>query len=175
MKAMRLLLAVVAILLLAVLLFVVLGETGAVDSHLYHAESSTQRNGQAGFQYPTEAGRDVSYSLQIYYDSRLTPRATHQRQVWTASGQAPKLDIDVDVIPTVLGNPRLPLYKSFTVEFVASFDSATADGAYRLDGEVKGSTEMKVVGLCSAQKALDLARDEIVANVQEFLQEQLER
>lgn len=177
MTRMRVFLIMVAVFLLVGLLLLVLGESGAVDLHLYRAESSTQRSGQAGFQYPGKTKPAVSYDLRVFYDSGSSPRATHRHQVVTQSGPVAELEIDVPIIPSVSGNYRLPLYKSFAVEFVAPFDSATADadGAYRLDGEVRGSTEMTVVGLCSSQKALELARDEIVASVKEFLQDQLER
>jgi hypothetical protein len=86
----------------------------------------------------------------------------------------PVLDIDVDVLPTISGSYKTPLYKSFTIEFSAPFESSTPDGMYSLQGDVAGLTRMKITGLCTSRKALELARDEIMKNIQDYLVEQLE-
>lgn len=167
-KRVLLLLLVAAFLLLILFLVPFLPELGFLDdSNLYQSEVSTRRTGQLAFHHPTGTDRSVSYYLKIFYDSKPSPRATHQHTI--QGRETPALEIDVDVIPSVSGNTWTPLYKSFTVEFSTSFESSTPDSQYRVEGDIDGSTQMTITGFCSQRKALELARDEIVENVKRYL------
>jgi hypothetical protein len=156
----------VAVGLLLILLFV-LRELGTVSFDLYTSEAATERTGTFMGSFPTGDDPSLSYDLTLSYDGEpLSYSSVHVMD-------KPVLDINVDVIPTVLGSPGMPLYKSFSVEFSAPWESSTPDGMYSLSGNVTGSTQMKIIGLCTRRKALELAQDEIMNNVDTYLTEQL--
>jgi hypothetical protein len=41
------------------------------------------------------------------------------------------------------------------------------------EGDLTGTTQVKVIGLCSQRKALELVQDEIVKTVQTYFEKQL--
>ncbi len=77
------------------------------------------------------------------------------------------------MIPEVSGNYWAPLYKSFTIEFSTFYESATLDSQYVLSGDVTGTTQVRVIGLCTRHKALELARDEVVEVIRAYFEGQL--
>lgn len=153
--------------LLALVLFFVLRAVGIISFDLYQSEASTERSATFISSVPTGPGPAFSYDMTLSYDGEPISFAQG------LAADKPVLDIDVNVLPTFSGSYKTPLYKSFTVEFSAPFESSTPDGMYSVQGDVSGVTQMKIIGLCTSRKAQELARDEIVSNVEEYLKEQL--
>jgi hypothetical protein len=85
----------------------------------------------------------------------------------------PTLPLEVNVIPEVTGNAWVPFYKTFEVACASSFEAASPDGQYVFEGDLTGTTQVKVIGLCSQRKALELVQDDIVKTVQTYFEKQL--
>ena len=158
-----LLLVVVAFLLLVIFL----RELGVLDWNLYKSEVATDRVATSVLNTPVGAGPAVSYDLSISYESEQISTTSHR------VGGTPTLEIDVDLVPTVSGNYWVPFYKSFSVEYSTSFESSAEDTQYSLHGDITGSVDLTIIGLCTRRKALELAREEIVGGTQDYFEDQL--
>jgi len=158
---------VLLLVVVASLLLVALRELGVLNLNYYKSEVATDRVGISGLITPPGAGSSLSYDLIIFYDGEYVSSSSHQ------IGGAPRLEIEVDVIPEVSGNYWAPLYKSFTIEFSTFYESATLDSQYVLSGDVTGTTQVTVIGLCTRHKALELARDEVVEVIRAYFEGQL--
>jgi hypothetical protein len=164
----RWLLLILAATILLLALVLVLRESGALEWNLYRSQASTDRVAMFGVATPGEGNEGVSYDLRIYYDGELVE--THSYRY----GDKPVLAVDLELAPTLSGNDWTPLYKSFSVEFSTSFASSAQGGQYSVEGEINGTTEMTITGLCTRRKARELAREEVVKSVREGLVEQLD-
>lgn len=164
-------LIVAAVVVTAGLLLIVLPELGVIEWNLYRIESSTVYDGYSASARTVEAGWNPTTSILVRYGGEGSPSYSME-----SSGMADSsgnLHVKVDLSPTIGGSYRTPLFKSFTLEYPVKTSAATADGRFEFSVDATGRTKIKIVGLCSSRRALQMARDEVVRRTAEYLQEQL--
>ena len=169
----RVVLIVAAVVAIAGLLLVVLPELGLVEWDLYRVEISTVYDGYSSSARTIEAGWNPATSILVSYVGEGSPGYTLDNSGVTSSSGT--LQVRVDLSPTILGSYRTPLFKSFTLEYPVKTDAATADGRFEFSVNATGRTKLKIVGLCSSRRALQMAKDEVVRRTAEYLQAQLAR
>ncbi len=167
----RVVLIVAAVVVIAGLLLVVLPEMGVVEWDLYRVERSTVYDGYSSSVRTIEADWNPTTSILVSYGDEGSPSYTMENSGVTSSSG--NLQVKVDLRPTIWGSYRTPLYKSFTVEYLVKTDAATADGRFEFSVNATGRTKLKIVGLCSSSRALQMAKDEVVRRTAEYLQAQL--
>jgi hypothetical protein len=134
------------------------------------------------FARPAEADPGIAYTIDILYNGETAASSSYYIQDRSV------LDIDVDLASSVSGYHWTPFYKSFSVDFSTYIESATPGYKYILEnegttltiiettpqdcliyGDMVGTIHITVVGLCTPQKALELAKEQIVKDVQAYL------
>jgi hypothetical protein len=150
------------------LLLVLLLGLSQLDLGFCKSEIATNRTGISTLEsLPGESKSPMSYDLTILYDGQLVSASSHQ-----IVGM-PTLPIEVNVIPVITGNTWVPFNKTFEVAFSSSFEASSPDGQFVFEGDLNGTAQAKVTGLCSQRKALELAQDDIVKTVQTYFEKQL--
>lgn len=152
---------ILAALVLLLIIVFWLREADVLNLNFYKSEAATNRILTSGLTRPQGDKSSPGYTLHIFYDGE--PVATSAR---SATAGAPTFDIPLAVTTVISGNDWMPLNKAFSVDFSAPFTSTVPGTIYALEGNLKGTTQIKVIGLCTRRQAQRLARDEIIKEVQ---------
>ncbi|MBI4881429.1 MAG: hypothetical protein HY812_17470 [Planctomycetes bacterium] len=74
--------------------------------------------------------------------------------------------------PCYSGNLVLPLYKSFTMNYECQVEGRARAGGDDVRGMISGEVKAKIYGLCSRQRAKEMAREEANREIRQYLLEQ---
>ena len=149
-----------ALVLLLVVIFW-LRAADVLNLNFYRSEVATNHILTSGLTRPQGDTSAPGYTLHISCDGE--PVATASRP---AAAGAPTFDIPLALTTVISGNDWLPLNKVFSVDFSAPFTATVPGTIYVLQGEIKGTTQIKVIGLCTRRQAQRIACDEIISEVQ---------
>ena len=143
----------VAVLVLIAVL--VLREIGIIDVHLYESQSKVHHIGTMATQGNTSGSFDVVINWK---------KSNH------GSYNASENIIMVNLNKFhVSGNTWLPFYKNARASY--DFDYGTRSG--NIEGDIQGEVTMRVSGICSHRKLVELMKKEIEKNINQYFEERL--
>ena len=186
--------------LISVLIFLllVLRELKVLNLDWYRSQVDSTSNSQITMQwtYLNAAEPEISYGINVFHEGESI--FSSQRIV----GE-PVLEVEVDLTPTISGLYWTPVYKSFTVDFTASFVSATPGLEYELIGQsvggvpiyrtdttitdesppqtvllagnIDGEIQVAIIGFCTRDRALEIAIDKAAEIVGESIVNRIEQ
>jgi len=143
---------VVVLVLIAVL---VLRETGIIDFHLYKSQSKAHHTGTMATQGNTSGSFDVAINWK---------KSNHES--YNTSENIIMVNLNKF---HVSGNTWWPFHKNGTASY--DFDYSTRSG--NIKGDIQGKVTMRVSGICSHSKLVELMKKEIEKNINQYFEERL--
>lgn len=147
--------SIVSLLLVYMIIF------GYIDFNLY--KSYVTSNEIASIAYSNES---ASYNINFEYNGRSVHMYRIQRD------EKESIDIKVNIEDYKYnGNYYVPLYKNFTMDYtcsVANLESEDSD-KNRVNGNIKGSVNAKIIGLCSIKKAKKVVEAQALEAIKKYV------
>lgn len=143
----------VAVLVLIAVL--VLREIGIIDVHLYESQSKAHHIGTMTTQGNTSGSFDVVINWK---------KSNHGS--YSASENIIMVNLNKF---HVSGNTWWPFHKNATASY--DFDYGTRSG--NIKGDIEGEVTMRVSGICSHSKLVELMKKEIEKNINQYFEERL--
>jgi len=150
-------------------LLFVLREFGIWNANLYKSNLSVEQSAHKTQQTKSGDDKYFSYHLVIKDSSQTIFETTHYYET--------NKPIDIVAIldaPVYSGNYKLPFVKSFEMSYACSFSTHTnSPSDRRIEGKVEGNVDTNIRGLCSRQKAKQIAYEKAKDQIQSYFKNQM--
>jgi hypothetical protein len=75
--------------------------------------------------------------------------------------------------PEYRGNTWMPFYKQFTMKYACPFKTLSGPPKCKVEGKIDGSVKLRILGICSRNKACQLALEQATQSITEYLKKSL--
>ncbi len=149
----------------------IIREVGIIDVNLYKTEVNKNFTAtlvrscysESVGKEETTIGKDISYYYDLYNNDEKLIETNYIGNKYSI-----KLNAFI-VTGKFEGNYYLPLYKKFKVSYTVKIENAQQSDKSKINGDMSGTVEVLIKGVCSKIKAKEIANDSIILEVRKYL------